>query len=241
MKSFNFKMNFKKNLEKPKSIKQTIPLKSSTPQTTNVIIYVLSYNETTYNLAKQHYMKYKWAKPILMKYQDYTFENAFWKQLLEISDEWEKCDMVGTISYKAYKKIHLEKINNIIMKKIYYPKKFVSFMKSKNTLFTECIHKDSQNFSKLLRYMSDALNNSIDYNISYCNYWMTTPELMKQFIEWHINTCLPTLLQNPVSYEKIIYDGNLTQSDLIKIWGKPYYPHIPFILERINLLFFVNR
>ena len=37
-------------------------------------------------------------------------------QNLEITDEWEKCDIMGTISYKAYQKIDLEKMNNIIMK-----------------------------------------------------------------------------------------------------------------------------
>ena len=240
MKSFNFKMNLKNNLEKSRLIKQPIPLKSSTPQNTNIIIYVLAYNTNSYNLAKQHYSKYKWAKPILMKYQDYTFENAFWKQLLEISDEWEKCDMVGTISYKAYKKIDLKKMNNIIMNKLYYPKKFVSFMKSKNTLFNDISHSETD-FKTLINYMSRSLNNSFDYNISYCNYWMTTPSLMKQFIEWHINKCLPILLKHPYSFNNSKYNGNLDDSTLLKLCGRPYYPNIPFILERINLLFFINN
>jgi hypothetical protein len=236
--SMRFQMNFeKKSYDIPKQIStQYIP---DTSLTTNIIIYILCYNASTYDFSKQYYSKYKWARPILMKYQDYTFENAFWKQLLEISDEWENCDMVGTISYKAYKKINLENMNNIIMNKLYLSKQFFAFNQSTNTLFND---KSDYSYKTkiLIKYMSDSLNNHINYKLSYCNYFMTTPELMKQFINWHIHICLPILLKNPLSYHKFIYNGNLTEIDLIKIWGKPYYPHIPFILERINLLFFKN-
>ena len=45
---------------------------------------------------------------------------------------------------------------------------------------------------------------------------------------------------HPLSYHNYMYNGSLTKQDLIKIWGNPYYPYIPFILERINLLFFVS-
>jgi len=180
--NFNINMNFTKSYAKSKSIKQyrsQLPsyvssLSLSTPQTTNIIIYVLCYNETTYNFAKHHYNKYKWAKPILMKYQDYTFENAFWKQLLEISNEWENCDMVGTISYKAYKKLDLKNINNIIMNKLYSPKKFYAFLPSSGRILNDTSH--TIEFRNLIKYMSASLNNSVNYNISYCNYWMTTPE-----------------------------------------------------------------
>ena len=218
------------------------PTPLSTPRiesTTNVIIYVLCYNLDTYAFSKKYYSKYKWARPILMKYQDYTFENAFWKQLLEISDEWETSDMVGTISHKAYKKINLDEVNHIIMNKLYSPKKFFAFMKSRNTLFNDKT-ESSHTSRMLIKYMSNSLHNSIDYKLSFCNYWMTTPELMKQFIDWHINICLPILLKNPLSYHNYMYNGSLSNTELIKIWGKPYYPHIPFILERINLLFFVS-
>ena len=248
MKSVKFNMNM--NFTKPyaKSIKQHRPrltsyvssLSLSTPQTTNIIIYVLCYNETTYNFAKHNYSKYKWAKPILMKYQDYTFENAFWKQLMEISNEWENCDMVGTISYKAYKKINLEKVNHIIMNKLYSPKMFYAFLQSSgNRVFNENVH--TVEFRNLIKYMSASLNNSVNYNISSCNYWMTTPELMKQFIEWHINVCLPILLKHPHCFNNSEYkEGTLNETTLLKLCGRPYYPNIPFILERINLIFFVR-
>jgi hypothetical protein len=209
-------------------------------QPTNTIIYVLCYNLEKYEFSKEKYKNYSWAKPILMKYQDFTFENAFWKQLIELSDEWTNCDMVGTISYSSYKKIDLNLINNIIINKSYEPKQFYSFLKLKNvTLFNDFTNPSKK--SKLLtKYMSYALNNTLDYELSFCNYWMTTPTLMKEYIGWFQTICFPTLLTNQLIYDEFIYDGNLTGEQLIKIWGKPYYPYAPFILERINLIFFIN-
>lgn len=87
------------------SVNTAIPITNQ--RITNVIIYVLCFNMTTYEKSKQIYAPYSWARPILMKYQDYTFENAFWKQLLEIRDESKTCDMVGTISHKAYRKLKI--------------------------------------------------------------------------------------------------------------------------------------
>ena len=219
--------------------KKNVNPKSLLLNNPNIIIYVLCYNLDTYNFSKDYYKRYLWARPILMKYQDYTFENAFWKQLLEISNEWENCEMVGTISHKAYKKINIDDINNIIINKTYFPNKWTSFMKSSNTLFNDTT-QISVTSTILTTYMSNALNNKVDYKLSYCNYWMTTPELMKQFIDWHITICLPTLLKHPLSLDVYKYNG-LTKSELIKIWGRPYYPYIPFILERFNLLFFINH
>ena len=221
--------------------KKTLPI--PTPEiasTTNVIIYVLCYNLEKYEFSKHYYRRYKWARPILMKYQDYTFENAFWKQLMEISNEWETADMVGTISYKAYKKIDLEHMNRLIMNKLYSSKKFMSFMKSNVRLFNDNGH--SYHFKEFIKYISHSLNNKINYKLCYCNYWMTTPELMKQFIDWYTNTCLPLLLKYSYCFHEYPYGRNsLTKPELLKICGRPYYPNFPFILERINLIFFMNK
>lgn len=52
-----------------------------------IIIYVLCDNDEKYSSAQNIYSKYSWAKPILLKYNDYSFENSFWKQLSEIQGE----------------------------------------------------------------------------------------------------------------------------------------------------------
>ena len=65
-----------------------------------------------------------------MKYQDYRLENSFYEQLKDISSEWEKYDMVGTLSYSSYKKINLSKVNDIIVNKLYTQKIKLNYSKS---------------------------------------------------------------------------------------------------------------
>jgi len=218
-----------------------IPIQRLPNEPTKVIIYVLCFNTTTYKKSKQIYAPYLWARPILMKYQDYTFENAFWKQLLEISNEWENCDMVGTISHNTYLKMNISRINYIIINKLYDSFNYYAFKKYQNiTLFYDIINTVDHNTKSLLTYMHKNLNNTTDYHISFSNYWITTPNLMKQFINWYTNVCLPLLLTHPACLYEYNYDGHLTHDQLIQLWGKPYYPIAPFILERINTLFFYN-
>ena len=204
-----------------------------------VIIYILCHNKEKYKFAKKHFKKYKWARPILMKYQDITWENAFWKQLSEIEDEWKDADMVGTLSPISYTKIDIESVNDIILNETYkYP--YHHFMDTNSPA-----HKSAgmlhPYFLEIWNYMIEELELP-NVTESYCNYWMCSPEYMKKFIEWYHSECLPTLLRNPLSYEDAKYgDSKMTEEQLIQKWGKPYFPHIPFILERIHKAFFVKH
>jgi hypothetical protein len=203
----------------------------------NVIIYVLCYSEEKYKLALDIYKDYKWAKPIIMKYQDFSYENAFWKQLLEIKDEWINCDMVGTISWKAYKKVNINTINNIIMNNKYVGNNYVHFFNTDKPVLQSNTWRMHPFFKEIWTFLLKKfkINDFID---SRCNYWMCTPEKMVGFINWYINI-LPTVLEHPSILKNANYKG-LRQNELIKLWGKPYYPHLPFILERFHKAYFVN-
>jgi len=204
----------------------------------NVIIYILCYSEETYRIANSIYSKYLWTKPIMIKYQDYTFENAFWKQLLEIKEEWINYEMVGTLSWKAYQKIDLNNVNKIIMNKEYNGKDYIHFY-NVNTLVLESdtwhIHI---NFKEIWLYILDKLSIP-DFTVSYCNYWMCTPCKMYKFINWFLNICLPLLLEHPLILSESSHNSELNKEALIKLWNKPYYPHLPFILERLNKAYFI--
>jgi len=207
----------------------------------NIIIYVLCNNYEKYISAKNIYVNYKWAKPIVLKYQDYSFENTFWKQLNEIQNEWENFEMVGTIAYSAFKKIDISELNEILEKKMYLPNKYYHFMDSQFPIpnFNTDNHP---HFNKIWFDMLDKLNLKTTTE-NCCNYWMCDPLLMKHFISWYTNTCLPALLENPFIMENANYTGQdwdnaIIESNLIKLWGKPYYPHFPFVVERLNKCFF---
>jgi glycosyltransferase involved in cell wall biosynthesis len=70
---------------------------------------------------------------------------------------------------------------------------------------------------------------------------MCKPEVMVNFINWYNNTCKPIAFNNPYMFEDAKYDGKLSSDKLIKMWGQPYYPHYPFVIERLNHIFFTNN
>ncbi len=205
----------------------------------NVIIYVLCHNTDRLNSDK--YNKYSWAKPILLTTQDYSYENGFWKQLNTIRHEWETCDMVGTIAWSAFKKINLELVDELIKNKLYYPNQYYHFMDSNVSI----PNSNTNNHKHFLTIWNDILKtlklkNTTENN---CNYWMCSPVLMDHFINWYTNICLPELIKHPLMFTDADYtgedwDNSIAKENLIKLWGKPYYPYFPFIAERLNKCFF---
>ena len=208
----------------------------------NVIIYILCHNETKLNESFNIYGGYNWAKPILMKYQDYSFENAFWKQLYEIQNEWINCIMVGTLSFSSYKKINLNYIDDFIKNKLYLQFSYYNFFNTNNIM-------PSIN-TQIHPYFNDIWNSTINqlklFNTteSFCNYWICKPILMIKFINWYLDLLLPLLINNKHIFDNANYNTSnnlLNEENLIALWGKPFYPNLPFILERINKAFFITN
>ena len=205
----------------------------------NIIIYILCHNEKKLHDAMIIYGKYNWAKPILMKYQDYSFENAFWKQLNEIKNEWINYDMVGVISFSAYSKINLDNMNFIINNNKYYPRSYYNFFDTLMSIPNWSTH----NLKYFDNIWYDILEKLNFFNVTQanCNYWMCKPKLMEKFIDWYHDICLPIMLKNKYIFEDSKYENTFGKEELIKLWGKPYYPHFPFIQERLNKYFFVKN
>jgi hypothetical protein len=205
----------------------------------NIIIYVLCFNHDTYNKANNIYREYYWAKPIIMKYQDYTFENAIWKQLLEIKGEWIHCEMVGTISWKANTKVHLNKIDNMINNNDMNTN-YVNFYDTSNLVLSDkASAKNHPHLREIWNFLLDKFQIP-DFTESFSNYWMCKPIKMLGFINWYLNICLPLLQSHPLIFEDAKYSNSLNIDNLIQLWGKPYYPHFPFVFERFHKAFFIH-
>jgi hypothetical protein len=198
----------------------------------NVRIYVLCHNYERFALAKEKYAKYYWAHPILMKYQDITFENAFWKQLLEIKSEWKECEMVGVISSRAYMKTSITEIDNIIKDPKKWSGGYYNFMDTPIPIGDT--HKETKSVCiEILRELKLTPTTE-----AHCNYWMTTPALMHAFIKWYNDILKPIVLRNQYITEKSNYSGSCNTGQLLRLCGVPYYPLAPFVIERLNKLFF---
>jgi hypothetical protein len=203
----------------------------------NIIIYILCYNQDRYELAKEKYQAYHWAQPLIMKYQDYTFENAVWKQLLEIKDDWFSCEFVGTLSFTAFRKINIDNIDRRIVEGFYTGKPYVNFNCNNRKILEHRGRFHHPNFKEIWIDTLHGLKID-DITENACNYWMCRPDLMVQFIEWHHKVLRPVLMAHPLIFTDAEYGGAMTPKELIDLWGQPYYPHVPFIMERINKAFF---
>jgi hypothetical protein len=201
----------------------------------SVRIYILCHNEQRFNQAKLTYSKYYWAVPIQMKYQDCTFENAFWKQLLEIKEEWIGCEMVGTLSSIANTKLNLSKIDQAIHNKDLWNNEYYNFMNPDTPLFNCHPH-----LLEIIHDVCSIMGVRVPTE-AFCNYWMCTPTLMTEFIHWFEEELRPTVLMHPLIMTNSTYAGKLTPSELMLLCGTPYYPHTPFVFERMNKVFFMNK
>lgn len=198
-------------------------------------LYILCHNEQRFTEAQAAFSGYSWAVPIRMKYQNCTFENAFWKQLLEIKDEWINCEMVGALSSIAHTKVDLRDIDRIIHTPALWDSGYYHFTSNEKPIINEHPH--------LLTIVGDvcaSLNLQIP-TLSWCNYWMCAPALMERFINWYEESLLPTVMAHPLAMTDANYGrGKLTKEELIVLCGTPHYPHIPFVIERMNKAFFAN-
>jgi len=169
-----------------------------------------------------------------MKYQDCTFENAFWNQLLEIKEEWIGCEMVGVLSSIAYTKINLLMVDHMVRNRSLWDNGYCDFNSYNSPL--------ANNHPYILTIMTDickSIGVSIPAKSSFSNYWMCLPYLMVTFIDWFNKTLKPTVMAHPLIMSDSQYiAGNLTTNDLNKLCGVPYYPYVPFVIERLNRVFF---
>jgi hypothetical protein len=224
--------------------------------TAKVIIYVLCYDDNSEKYAKEKYEKEEWAKICRIDTTKY-FENImYYKVLNERINEWEDADYVGTISYKADKKIKVPDFTKVgtyykgLNKKVDMIS-FFHFMEERSMIHrTMMYHPLFLNIWKPLLEQLGFTNKQIyDEKIPhiYGNYWMTTPSLMKEYIKFFINA--KEIMDNyaPIqqylnSGAKYYYPSNpIPLSRIIQIFGIPDYSYHPFVSERLPAFFFYTN
>jgi chromosome segregation ATPase len=200
-----------------------------------VRIYILCHNAERFNKAASIYKKYPWAHPILMKYQDCTFENAVWKQLYEIRDEWYNYKMIGTMSFSGYTKINLDVVDKIVRDPATWAAGFHHFLRTETPI-------SNTNHPHLVQIMTDVCRD-LELSVppeNYCNYWITSSEKMIKFLIWYEERAYPTVMGHPLIMTDSTYPGTLSKDALTKLCGVPYYPHATFVFERLFLSFFMS-
>jgi hypothetical protein len=208
-----------------------------------VRLYILCYSEETLAKARNEFLKYHWARPILLENQDASFENVFYNQLSKL-DDWQHLDMVGTLSHSAHAKIDVYKVHCYIESGAWKVVDYVNFALASPSIDSPSSRTHGPIFMRAWNdlYASlegDDIRKWDDTPETLYNFWMCSPGVMMSFIAWQ-SRVLKYCFSTPLYMENGNYSGSMTADDLMRVCGILYYPIMPFVLERFNVLFFAK-
>ena len=211
----------------------------------NIRIYILSYNDETFNFALQKYQSLPWAKVIKID-SSVLFESiVFDSWLIDNFHDWNNYDYIGFLSWKFEQKIPFASLeyafnilnydNSIEVFPLFYGNP-IYFFDAKNLYPILDILFDNLGFEK--NFIS---NNR--FKPFYCNYWIAKKNILIEYI-YFFKRCVNIINSNK-DIQNLIWDNihyaNIANIDLMKIFNKPYYCYHPFIYERIPIFFFHNK
>ncbi len=209
----------------------------------DILIYIVYHDDDSYDKIKQ-YENNPSLKLIKIKQTKY-FESVIFDHLEENKQEWENKKYVGVLTYSFERK----KNKNIL--------DIINKIKEREYNLNNLFHFENLDIYKNYRHvnMQDILtvtlqkmNINFDFTnkniIFYCNYFVTTPELMKEYIIFlkKIKEIYETEPLNTILFDNAQYiEGALKPEKLIIMTGKPYYTYHCFVVERLAPIFFAYK
>jgi len=201
----------------------------------------------TLEATKLKYNCFAWARPLMLpplSNELPIFENAAFKIIEDLRDEWEKADHVGTLSWKFESKISLEALeHDFTIKKLF---DFVPFFVNRDrSALNSGISYHGDDFGRAWSALKKKAGYTADSNevVETCsNLWMCTPRLMTQYIKWHAELLKFAIEERSdlFAIDAFYPGGSLNGEKMKQIWGKTYYPLLPFVFERFSAMFFAN-
>jgi hypothetical protein len=200
-----------------------------------VIIYVLCHDDDTERQAREQWEHFSWARVYRMKRKTELFDAEMYRSdLMEMADQWEDADYVGTVSHRAFRKFPEQReyllwtINNL-------EGKFVGLIKP----FTRPAYHDD--FMKTtFEHMLSRVGLKPSSKWYFCNYWCCPPSVMKGYIHWFNEKWLPVLASTDGLWDNAKHNTPYKPSEasLILHTGRPYYTYHCFLCERVVSPFF---
>jgi len=212
-------------------------------------IYILAYNDETFEYASNFYKEYEWAKVIHIK-TTVLFESIIFDEwLLDNYNDWKDFDNIGFLSWKADKKIPINSVNNIIMQiNKYEPDYDIKPLYPLNISDLDAWRLGYEYGYRILDIVFTKLNYPDKYVYGnfkkfYCNYWITKKDTLIEYIGF-FKKC-KEIIDTDEEIQSIIntdahYPG-LNTEQLLKIFNKPHYCYHPFIYERIPFFYFHGK
>ena len=221
--------------------------------TDRFIIYVLAPTQEKLAKARQDFKDFPWAFPVLIPTTFYLESVMYSHVLQRLREQWEHADYVGTISYSAIEKLYdISAIYGTLHDARDKKADVAAFLYRGDSLVAAA-EKWHPGFLRIwvgaLRYLGFPTDQILSEQIPsfYCNYWAATPKVMKDYMQF-VRVFVHTLDTLPVISDEVWNDcgysargpeiAKVPSEHCMRIWGVPYYPFHPFLLERLPCFFF---
>jgi len=242
------------------------------------IIYIVCHDDTSERIAQEDFDRYSWARiyRIPSKNQSHLMEGVMYStELMSVYHEWKDKKYVGILSYKLSERFKegcrlypnsIKQYDEVIRNandKIHCVVAFMAYFSSgvdslpglRGILTDTCKKvgiKIEYTTPTLFKFMNKPQIKSILDTSSFIfhNYWMTTPSIMLDYINFFSNVWLPILETNQNVWKDssyiacVSYDRPINvKENMLKLTGgrTDYLPFHAFVNERLPRLFFLKQ
>ena len=220
---------------------------------TNVVVYVLCPHEDAVVSATNEYAGKDWARIVRLSQDQPFLENHMYTSwLLDHEDEWRDADWVGCVAWSASTKQPLvSRIDRICEEATDNGADFVALMYRGDPLVPAAEHWHP-GFSRAwcaawtsLGWPTDLVLHD-DLPSFYCNYWLTTPTVMKRYctlmayFAMRIETVpelRAALWTDSAYHERGPGIAKMTHDECDARFGVRHYPMVIFVMERMICVF----
>lgn len=220
-----------------------------------VLIYVLCYDSESEKLAKERFGGITWMKILFIPTTFYLESILYGELLSDLENEWISADYVGSISYSCIDKgisvytikkafteaAKLDQFPDVIS---FYGEQTNDMLRISNILHPNFDNVWNQLVNKLQTVGYKKVIDNKNLKGFYCNYWVAKPEWMQRYISFFRKARILMDYNQSIRNElwkDSKYPLKLSKYELMRIYGKPYYPYIPFVCERLPCYFFENE
>lgn len=221
--------------------------KRHTLVSSDLLIYVLYFNDDSLQRVINDFSKFSWAYFLKITTTKY-FENFAFNHISNNKHEWQDKKFVGFISNRYFDKVRTDPttiLNNISN---YNTFDLITLMNTTHTVYLTG-NKWHPLLSKIteiiLKKMGINIANMYDPRIPafYCNYWLAKPEWMEKYMNFYFKVYNIMEDKNDKQLQNLLHQnsqfgGKVSKDILLNIGGKPYYTYHSFILERLPCIFF---
>jgi hypothetical protein len=162
------------------------------------------------------------------------------------NNAWINCkvtpdlDYIGTLSHSCAEKINLKYLD-AFLREFKGNNDFIHFFSFPHRAINHG-QDNHPGFEKTWKELCQRIPGSdIELQNLACNYWMCKPDLFLSFVQWMYTLVIPESLKIQRMYLPSHYKGKLKPEELRRLWGRPYYPMAPFVLERFSYQFFRKK